>query len=1146
MSGSTTKTTKGTPTNKDKDPGSGAPGVPVVVATPPKNPAFAAALAAATAAHAQQHQLQHQARAQTPSGSTTPHPTSSATRSASPVKTTTTTVAVKGRALPVTSGTPPLHHVTTNATQSTSAADSPRLLPGLSGASPVLPPRELKSVHGDVISVVCHDKSNLWHATINFPGSMKMTEVAPLLAEHFQVLDDKKFNVRRVVPNTEDHVPLSKEEWSLTVKDLFGKGGALIPNVCTVNSANELFYFEKDKNGKWICLPGTGLEGSIQATPKSPKGSQPLPSATQSNTLQQTPSSNPPQVKSDWQRTGAKAPPYAPRKPGLLSNQKAPASAPSPSLEIAPPPTIPPPVPPPTPDTTESHTPPNRSPSPSSLVTSPSTTSPPEQSPPINSPPEQSPLTISPPEQSPSCSSPPEQSPSPPVLPPSNTPPLLPPDYPPPIPEATPPVTQDNLPPIEPPIIPPPIAPPPSLPPPSLPPPSTSVPPPSLPPPVSPSETLPPRLTSSPTSASASLPSTGAVVPPQQTTSTARPTQASASVATPPSASTPSSTSSNHTNTTASASSMAVIGGIVINDEGHEMDNNSQYPLMSSPPARAHAIHKPIPKGKKLPEYKVCMFGPQWAGKSRLVVRLLFDTFEEDNDPTVEDSYSTPYSVDGQECVLHIMDTSGDSSFYGMHPKWINWADGFICCYSSTSVETFDLVPKFRSEIVALKKAKTPPFTLVATHCDCTAEEKQVTTKEGISVAYRFKCPFYETSAAMGHYQDIDNCFQSIIREIRKAEKEPAKEDTKKPETTKKEAAPVTSAFGVPDIAATIQFAGKKRYAAIKAGHFYVFKNEQKFMANSSELSFSLVTSTVKPFPSKKNSLELWSIDKRYPLQFSSPEEVADWKKMFEAAIMSQLANVVSEKEASQAEAIAKDSSAAALTGPSPEECWAELKQVGRFNCICADCGAEDPDWASINLGVLFCIQCSGVHRSLGTHITKVRSLTLDKLELPVFLYMKAMGNALGNKVWEARMPQGVKPCSTDPRAAKDKFIRDKYANRAYTLQSNKSPEVLSQELYQAALTNDLQGSLFALSERADVFWKHPETQRTALHACSVSGSLPIAVMLLMSASLSKNEAELACARDVTGLTAADLATQSNKTDIKAYVEKQMAPVKQV
>lgn len=60
-----------------------------------------------------------------------------------------------------------------------------------------------------------------------------------------------------------------------------------------------------------------------------------------------------------------------------------------------------------------------------------------------------------------------------------------------------------------------------------------------------------------------------------------------------------------------------------------------------------------------------------------------------------------------------------------------------------------------------------------------------------------------------------------------------------------------------------------------------------------------------------------------------------------------------------------------------------ELKNVMQIllqdeNKFCVECNDKDPEWASVNLGVFMCIRCSGIHRNLGTHISRIKSLLLD------------------------------------------------------------------------------------------------------------------------------------------------------------------------
>ncbi|KAI8524524.1 hypothetical protein RHMOL_Rhmol13G0156000 [Rhododendron molle] len=98
-------------------------------------------------------------------------------------------------------------------------------------------------------------------------------------------------------------------------------------------------------------------------------------------------------------------------------------------------------------------------------------------------------------------------------------------------------------------------------------------------------------------------------------------------------------------------------------------------------------------------------------------------------------------------------------------------------------------------------------------------------------------------------------------------------------------------------------------------------------------------------------------------------------------------------------------------------------------NRVCADCGAPDPKWASANIGVFICLKCCGVHRSLGTHISKVLSVTLDEwTDDEIDAMVEVGGNASANSIYEAFIPEGYsKPSADSGHEERAKFIRSKY-----------------------------------------------------------------------------------------------------------------------
>ncbi|XWS11535.1 hypothetical protein CRYUN_Cryun37aG0006600 [Craigia yunnanensis] len=98
-------------------------------------------------------------------------------------------------------------------------------------------------------------------------------------------------------------------------------------------------------------------------------------------------------------------------------------------------------------------------------------------------------------------------------------------------------------------------------------------------------------------------------------------------------------------------------------------------------------------------------------------------------------------------------------------------------------------------------------------------------------------------------------------------------------------------------------------------------------------------------------------------------------------------------------------------------------------NRICADCSAPDPKWASANIGVFICLKCCGVHRSFGTHISKVLSVALDEWsDGEIDAMIEVGGNSSANAIYEAYIPEGYsKPGPDASHDERRRFIRSKY-----------------------------------------------------------------------------------------------------------------------
>uniref|UniRef100_A0A3Q3RPQ1 Arf-GAP with GTPase, ANK repeat and PH domain-containing protein 1-like n=1 Tax=Mastacembelus armatus TaxID=205130 RepID=A0A3Q3RPQ1_9TELE len=161
------------------------------------------------------------------------------------------------------------------------------------------------------------------------------------------------------------------------------------------------------------------------------------------------------------------------------------------------------------------------------------------------------------------------------------------------------------------------------------------------------------------------------------------------------------------------------------------------------------------------------------------------------------------------------------------------------------------------------------------------------------------------------------------------------------------------------------------------------------------------------------------STGQTWHFEAQSVEERDSWVQAIESQILASLQLCESSKNKagknSQSEAVAL-----------------QAIRNAKGNNFCVDCDAPNPTWASLNLGALICIECSGIHRNLGTHLSRVRSLDLDDLPRELTLVLSAIGNHMVNSIWEARTLCHRKPAPDATREERESWIRAKYEQKLF------------------------------------------------------------------------------------------------------------------
>ncbi|XGW30847.1 hypothetical protein V3C99_009648, partial [Haemonchus contortus] len=163
-------------------------------------------------------------------------------------------------------------------------------------------------------------------------------------------------------------------------------------------------------------------------------------------------------------------------------------------------------------------------------------------------------------------------------------------------------------------------------------------------------------------------------------------------------------------------------------------------------------------------EYKLVVVGDGGVGKSALTIQLIQNHFVEEYDPTIEDSYRKQVVIDGETCLLDILDTAGQEEYSAMRDQYMRTGEGFLLVFAVNESKSFENVANYREQIRRVKDSDDVPMVLVGNKCDLA--QRAVDGRTVSDTARAYGIPMVDTSAKtrMG----VDDAFYTLVREIRR------------------------------------------------------------------------------------------------------------------------------------------------------------------------------------------------------------------------------------------------------------------------------------------------------------------------------------------------------------------------------------------